>query len=653
MKVGVAGLLGWVALPATGWAQVNLRAVSVEADPWVREASSLSLDASLENLSATARTVNVAALLTVGGIAQGARTLGNFSVTLAPGERRDEIRSFTLPPSVSGTYRLAIQLDPANAIAESNEWDNLAVAAADTQIQPLSAELAVLDVSATETEAQPGAAVTFTVTVENRGQLPATFPVAAYLTRDAVLSTADFLLGTQTVTLAAGARTQVTIMGQVPAAQAVGAWLWGAIADPDSAILEADKTDNTSVVLRPLTVFVDTLSWVTEVVPNATLTVPYEVQLQAAGGDGSYTFRIASGNLPGGLRLADATLSGTPNVSGTFSFDLEARSRGRTARRTFEIEVTATGQILDIVTRDLNGAATALPYDQVLVAFGGEPPYTWTLTPDGGYLPPGMDLSASGLLSGIPTQSGRFNFGVTVQDALGARDAAEFALEVTPAVAVTVQLQLPDALPVGEPVDFTLRALGGKAPYTWRAVSEPPPGLSITEDGRLVGTPVQVGRFPVLVRATDSTRARVSDDVLLEVKVIDAGEFEIRTQSLPTATSRARYEVVIEAQGGQPPLKWRLVPGTSTPEGFYLTQGDGTKAPTDAAFLYGIGYRPGEHAFAIRVEDAYGRKRELPLLLVVVGRDAFEGGGCSGMSPQNLSWALLLVPWFVFRTRRR
>ena len=53
-------------------------------------------------------------------------------------------------------------------------------------------------------------------------------------------------------------------------------------------------------------------------------------------------------------------------------------------------------------------------YFQNLGASGGTQPYTWTLT--SGSMPPGLSLSSSGLISGVATGTGSFNFTVRVTD---------------------------------------------------------------------------------------------------------------------------------------------------------------------------------------------------------------------------------------------
>lgn len=56
-------------------------------------------------------------------------------------------------------------------------------------------------------------------------------------------------------------------------------------------------------------------------------------------------------------------------------------------------------------------------YRQTLNATGGAPPYRWTLT--GGTLPPGIGVSAAGVIEGTPTAAGFFSFMLMVTDSIG------------------------------------------------------------------------------------------------------------------------------------------------------------------------------------------------------------------------------------------
>jgi len=69
----------------------------------------------------------------------------------------------------------------------------------------------------------------------------------------------------------------------------------------------------------------------------------YSATLVASGGSAGYTWSLASGALPSGLRLSSTgALSGAPTAAGTFSFTARATdTAGRTATKALSIVVAA------------------------------------------------------------------------------------------------------------------------------------------------------------------------------------------------------------------------------------------------------------------------------------------------------------------------
>jgi len=72
------------------------------------------------------------------------------------------------------------------------------------------------------------------------------------------------------------------------------------------------------------------------------------------------------------------------------------------------------GGALTITTAGLSSATIGQKYNGSLAATGGTAPYHWSLV--GGMLPPGLDMSGSGAISGTPSTTGTFQFAVQVSD---------------------------------------------------------------------------------------------------------------------------------------------------------------------------------------------------------------------------------------------
>ena len=88
--------------------------------------------------------------------------------------------------------------------------------------------------------------------------------------------------------------------------------------------------------------------------------------------------------------------------------------------------------VLAIETARIPPAVGNEPYSAVLIATGGQPPYTWSIS--SGSLPKGVMLnSTTGTLSGLPTQAGTFAFTVRGSDTRADTAQRTFSLPVAQA----------------------------------------------------------------------------------------------------------------------------------------------------------------------------------------------------------------------------
>ncbi len=173
------------------------------------------------------------------------------------------------------------------------------------------------------------------------------------------------------------------------------------------------------------------LAITTSTLPNATLGSSYSEQLQASGGNGNYTWTLASGQLPPGINLsANGILSGTPTGSGNFSFSLQLASGVQTTTRALSLTVGSSG--ITITTPGLQPTEAGAGYFQSLAATGGSGAsgYQWSLF--SGQLPPGISLSAQGQLTGSSAIVGTYPFTIKVERS-GASVTKAFSIEILPA----------------------------------------------------------------------------------------------------------------------------------------------------------------------------------------------------------------------------
>ena len=150
-------------------------------------------------------------------------------------------------------------------------------------------------------------------------------------------------------------------------------------------------------------------------VPKAEVGVPFTAAQNATGGNGSFTWTLASGSLPDGLAFApEGTLSGTPRVPGRFTFVMRVTDgEGRIANVNGVLSVAAK---LAITTRTLKAAKLGKAYRAKIAKAGGVAPIVWTVT---GKLPKGLKFAPKlGTFLGKPTQAGTFRVTVAALDAL-------------------------------------------------------------------------------------------------------------------------------------------------------------------------------------------------------------------------------------------
>jgi hypothetical protein len=230
----------------------------------------------------------------------------------------------------------------------------------------------------------------------------------------------------------------------------------------------------------------------------------------------------------------------------------------------------------------LPDATVGVQYNFQLKGRAGCPPYVWTVA--SGSLPPGIQLTSGGNITGIPTAAGSWGFYVDLADTgcplFLSHSQRPFTLNVIPKLTVTTASPLTPGV-VGVPYSAQLTSEGGGS-ITWSvSAGALPAGLTLSSTGLLAGTPTVVGASAFTVFAKDANTSR-SDTKQLTLEIL--APLAATVGSAPAAEVGIAFKgITPAATGGKPPYVWSVT-GGSLPSGLTLDPATGaiTGTPTAA-----------------------------------------------------------------------
>lgn len=340
-----------------------------------------------------------------------------------------------------------------------------------------------------------------------------------------------------------GAKTFSVSAGALPAglAMSAGGVISGTPAGPvgtsNFTVTVTDSAGSPATDSQALSIdIVAILEITTTAIADPVIGVAYSDRIDAAGGTPPYTFTATAGLTAGLTLAADGALTGTPTadaISSMLQVEVtDGTSPAQSQQASYHLAVP-----MDVATAALADATGGVAYSDALAASGGLPPYVWSLT--GGTLPPGLSLSAAGVVSGTPVPScaaTNASLDVQVTDAdspVQQAGRSGIGLVVNPAPLAVPSATLPSAV-IGIAYDQRIQATGGVPPYSFALTGGVLPSqLSLAADGRVTGTPDTAETQSFQVTVTDACPASLARNISLTVNAAALG----RNDSIAEATS--------------------------------------------------------------------------------------------------------------------
>ena len=357
--------------------------------------------------------------------------------------------------------------------------------------------------------------------------------------------------------------------------------------------------------------------------PNGVTGTAYSRQLTAVGGTPPYTFAYSQNSIsfpmfpPGMTASASGLISGTPTSTGNYSFYATVTDNaGHSYKTSYSLTVnnSSAASGFAIVTPPPFGLSVGIGND-IGLSTNGSSTYTWSL--QAGSLPPGMTLSPDGTISGAGSAPGTFNFTIRATDNTNSGNFADcqYSVVIAP-MQLNFQSGVPPVATLGVPYSYQFSMAGGTPPYTFATTPlEPlPPGLTMSSNGLLSGTPAQNGTFPVYVSVTDSHGytgwAANEFAVVVPGQNVPPSSYPFQTHDgsvgVAYSTSSGSYSYPLDYSFeyyGVQPVTYAVAPGSALPPGMAIVQG----ANGVPAYLGGIPTTAGSYSYSLVATDSNGQ----------------------------------------------
>ncbi len=430
--------------------------------------------------------------------------------------------------------------------------------------QDTGVDYEAIAVSTPATQVVIGQGLTVEWTIGNGGELAASdLDYQIVLSLNAIITPTDRVIHEGTVAHIdpASELTQTETI-QLPADLQPGNYLLGLIVDPATAHVE-DIEANNAVASTAELLLLPPLSIQPTAMAEGQVGVHYCIEFTATGGDGTYTwsFDTAPAGLAFEVQDGALLLCGVPAAEGTFAVGIGVESAGESFGTMFAFTVRGQGTMpvaptcTSATLPRMNAGVRVEP--QPFVVTGGTPPFVftsvearrlaidwldarvWIQAP-----PPGLVLTADGVVSGSPTEAGSYEWTIEVSDAVGSTATCLVTFDVAVEGALTIGSEPLAEATADTPYQATLQAAGGAGTVVWLDAGDMPDGLELDVDGTIRGVIAssllegeERRTFTFTVRAFDSQNRVAEAAVSLDVVQLAEQPTELPEPEQPTPPS--------------------------------------------------------------------------------------------------------------------
>ena len=253
------------------------------------------------------------------------------------------------------------------------------------------------------------------------------------------------------------------------------------------------------------------------VMGSATINSVDYFQYVDADGNGNYSLNVANGSWTVGVEC-DGGSDSLDNILGGGNYQCPDNQsvtiNNNNGAANFTVQLCSG---LTITTTSLPAGEVNVYYDQFVQASSCSSTFAWSLI--SGSLPPGLTGNpATGEISGTPTNAGTYNFTVEVADGNGLTAIQALSVTINGGVLQVTTTSLSSGTTNVAYNSQQLAARGGQPPYRWSLASGVlPPGLSLSTNGVMSGTPTSAGTSNFVVQVTDSVLATATRALSLAV----------------------------------------------------------------------------------------------------------------------------------------